>query len=215
MSYLHYFFFSISGFSLCPLVGSSVTLPLRHDVLQTLQQHVWATAVLWTRPLTGWVARWWHHYISFHSEGPLPAYTALPDHLVDVWQLLGWAAVNPVSVGVWCEAACGVLMRGNVQRVPLGNTTGGERLSSYWRERRERRSVRPIIMGGVSQCEALHLQDIHTVVELDEVTTFLLSWLVRICVSWRLTSFLCRLSPRHRIHLHVFISWLLSGRTTQ
>lgn len=33
----------------------------------------------------------------------------------------------------------------------------------------------PVIVGGVSQSEALHLQNEHTVIELNEVDTFLLS----------------------------------------
>lgn len=121
---------------------------------------------------------------------------------------LGRAAVDPVGVRVRREAACRVLVRGDVQRVSLRNTTRRERLSTNRRERRERRSVRlegqthtnkhtvrlckqsihllillqhimqresyPVIVGGVSQREAFNLQDEDAVVELDEVTTFLL-----------------------------------------
>lgn len=81
---LHYFPGRVSGLSFCPSVGPSVTLPLRHDILEALQQHIWAAAVLWTRPLTRGVACRRHHDVPLHVEGSLPAHAALPDHPVDV-----------------------------------------------------------------------------------------------------------------------------------
>lgn len=119
---------------------------------------------------------------------------------------LGGAAVDPVGVGVGREAAGRVLVRGDVQRVPLADSARRQRLSSDGREGGQRRSVGlegptqwrlflvflifplvhqqkhrlaefsyPVIVGGVSQREALHLQDEHGVVELDEVASLLLS----------------------------------------
>lgn len=64
-----------------------MALPLRHHVLQALQQHVGAAAaaaVLGTRPLAGGVARRRHQHVALHGEGPLAAHAALPDHAVDV-----------------------------------------------------------------------------------------------------------------------------------
>ena len=43
--------------------------------------------------------------------------------------------------------------------------------------------VYPVVMCCVSQSEALHLQYEHSVIELDEVTTLLHSWLVRARLS--------------------------------
>ena len=54
---------------------------------------------------------------------------------------LGRAAVDPVGVGVGCEAPRRVLVGGDIQRMSLGNPTRGERLSPDRRERRERRGV--------------------------------------------------------------------------
>lgn len=144
---------------------------------------------------------------------------------VCVCSRLGRAAVEPVGVGVWCEASCRVLVRGDVQRVSLRNPTRRNWLSSDWREWRERRSVRltghkhthtqsgyvitcvitlnpssahnadkapyPVLVGGVSQCEAFNLQNKNAVVELDEVTSLLLPWLAGVCFTWDLTGFLC------------------------
>lgn len=59
-----------------------------------------------------------------------------------VCSCLGWAAVDPVGVGVWREAARGVLVRGDIQRMSLRDPTRRERLSSDRRERGERRSIR-------------------------------------------------------------------------
>lgn len=73
-------------FSAGTAVAPSVALPLRHHVLQPLQQHVRAAAaaVLGTRPLARGVARRRHQHVPLHGEGPLAAHAALPDHAVDV-----------------------------------------------------------------------------------------------------------------------------------
>lgn len=52
---------------------------------------------------------------------------------------LRWAAVNPVGVRIGRVAHSGILVRGHVERMSLGNPARRKRLSSERWERRERR----------------------------------------------------------------------------
>lgn len=60
-----------------------MALSLRHNILQPLQQHIWAAAAaLGTSPLAGGGGGRWHH-VSFSGEDPLSAHAALLDDAVD------------------------------------------------------------------------------------------------------------------------------------